>query len=331
LRAELDELSGRGRNIFATWDWLSTWWRHFGAGHEMMTMAVREPDGTLVGVVPMYRWRGRPLRALRFLGHGAGDELGPICAAQDRARVARAVRHALRDRRSSWDVLLGEYLPAAEGWSALLGGRSLRHVSSPVLRFGPGGWDEFMATRSGNFRNQVRRRERRLHREHDATFRLVTDEGELDGALDTLFRLHALRRPEGSSFVPREAFQRDFAHRALSRGWARLWLLEIDGAPRAAWYGFRFGGVESFYQSGRDPEWEHSSVGFVLMAHTIRAAADDGMEEYRHLRGGESYKYRFATHDAELETMALSCGAAGGAAVAGVAIAPRALARRASK
>jgi CelD/BcsL family acetyltransferase involved in cellulose biosynthesis len=67
------------------------------------------------------------------------------------------------------------------------------------------------------------------------------------------------------------------------------------------------------------------------MAHTIRAAADDGMTEYRHLRGGESYKSRFATHDSELETMALSCGAAGGAAVAGVAIAPRALARRAGK
>ena len=331
LRTDWDELAARGRNIFATWDWIATWWRHFGAGHTLMTMAVREPDGTLVGVVPLYRWRERPLRALRFLGHGAGDELGPICATQDRARVARVVRDALRARRPSWDVLLGEYLPAAAGWSTLLAGRSLRRVSSPVLRFGDGGWAEFLASRSGNFRNQVRGRERRLQRDHDATYRLVTDEAELDGALDTLFRLHALRRPEGSSFVPREAFQRDFAHRALSRGWMRLWLLEIDGAPRAAWYGFRFGGVESFYQSGRDPEWEHSSVGFVLMAHTIRSAADDGMTEYRHLRGGESYKYRFATHDTELETMALSCGAAGGAAVAGVAIAPRALARRAGK
>jgi CelD/BcsL family acetyltransferase involved in cellulose biosynthesis len=330
LRPEWEELAGRGRNIFATWDWVSTWWRHFEAGHSLATMAVRERDGRLVGIVPLYRWRGRPLRTLRFLGHGAGDQLGPICDPQDRGRVARALRHALRGGHG-WDLVLGEYLPASEGWSSLLAGHPLRRASSPVLRFGAGGWEEFLSSRSANFRGQVRTRERRLHRDHDATYRLVTDPNELDGALDALFRLHAARRPEGSSFVPREAFQRDFARRALSRGWLRLWLLEADGADRAAWYGFRFGDVESFYQSGRDPEWEHSSVGFVLLAHTIRAAADDGMTEYRHLRGGEPYKYRFSTHDPGLETIAVSCGAAGGAAVTGAAIVPRALARRATK
>ena len=34
-------------------------------------------------------------------------------------------------------------------------------------------------------------------------------------------------------------------------------------------------------------------MGFVLLAHSIRSAFEDGMREYRFLRGGDSYKGRF--------------------------------------
>jgi CelD/BcsL family acetyltransferase involved in cellulose biosynthesis len=88
-------------------------------------------------------------------------------------------------------------------------------------------------------------------------------------------------------------------------------VLEADGAPRAVWYGFRFGQMDWYYQSGRDPEWERQSVGFVLLTHTIRQAFDDGMLEYRLLRGGEEYKSRFASADPGLETLALPRGLIG--------------------
>ena len=88
----------------------------------------------------------------------------------------------------------------------------------------------------------------------------------------------------------------------------RLWVLEADGAAVAAWYGFRYAQTESFYQSGRDPAWSSQSVGFVLLAHTIREAANDGMEEYRFLRGGEAYKDRFADGDAPVETVLMGAG-----------------------
>src|SRR4029453_2241837 len=95
---------------------------------------------------------------------------------------------------------------------------------------------------------------------------------ELPSALDILFRLHALRWPEGSAFQAKEAFHREGAAIGLDHGWTRLWLLELDGEAVAAWYGLRFAGTESYYQAGRDPAWDHRSVGFVLLAHTIRSA-----------------------------------------------------------
>jgi alkylation response protein AidB-like acyl-CoA dehydrogenase len=67
--------------------------------------------------------------------------------------------------------------------------------------------------------------------------------------------------------------------------------------------GFRLAGVESYYQAGRDPRWNRYHVGLVLLAHAIQQAAYDSMTEYRLLRGGEPYKYRFATTDPGLETV----------------------------
>ena len=123
--------------------------------------------------------------------------------------------------------------------------------------------------------------------------------------------LHARRwgPTESDAFTGRRrAFHHEWAACALENGWLRLWVLEADGAAVAAWYGFRYAQTESFYQSGRDPAWGSRSVGFVLLAHTIREAANDGMREYRFLRGGEAYKDRFADGDAPVETVLMGAG-----------------------
>ena len=90
----------------------------------------------------------------------------------------------------------------------------------------------------------------------------------------------------------------------------------------SAWYGFRYGGAESYYQAGRDPAWDGYSVGFVLLTHSIRAALEDGAREYRFLEGEETYKYRFTDEDLGLETVGVSRGALGGAALATISVAP---------
>ena len=81
--------------------------------------------------------------------------------------------------------------------------------------------------------------------------------------------------------------------------------MDVDGAPAAAWLGYRFGNREWYYQSGRDPAFNRWSVGFVLVAHTIREAISDRVRQYRLLRGNEPYKYRFATSDPGVFTVAL--------------------------
>lgn len=318
IEAEWSDLAEASRNIFATWDWASLWWTHFGRERELAVAAVLDDANEIAGILPLYFWVKRPGRVLRFLGHGVSDQLGPICSPSARVAAARALVTYLEDTRRRWDVFLAEHLPSDEEWRAVLGATVLRIESNPVLCDDGGGWDGFLASRSSNFRQQIGRRERNLHRRHDVQFRLANDPARLQKDLDILFALHSARWSNGKSSFggTREAFHRDFAALALERGWLRLWFLELDGRPVAAWHGFRFGGVESYYQAGRDPAWDHASVGFVLLAHSIRAALMDGATEYRFLRGDDEYKSRFASQDRTLETLALSSGARGKTLVA---------------
>jgi CelD/BcsL family acetyltransferase involved in cellulose biosynthesis len=306
-REEWNELAEQAGNIFSTWEWNSIWWRHFGSGRTPLVTAYRSTTGRLVALLPLYLWSERPFRIVRFVGHHVADQLGPICLPNDRIPVSDAVTAALS--RYEADIFLGENLSIDEGWRSRLNAKILTRDASPALYF-DGGWEEFLASRSSNLREQIRARERRLARKHDLHYRQTASQDELQKDLDTLFALHKLRwggRP--TRFAKYGAFHREFAACALNHGWLRLWFLEIDGRPRAAWYGFRFADSTSFYQGGRDPAWDKNSVGFVLLMHSIREALEDGIAEYRFLRGGEGYKYRFANLDRAVETVGLARGA----------------------
>ena len=305
LRAEWLRLGEASGNIFSTWEWNSIWWSHFGDGRRLLTFVLRD-DGGVAAIVPLYGWRERPLRILRFLGHGHGDLLGPVCP-RDPKLAADALRAALE--RSDFDVFVGDWLLADENWSEQLGGRILRETGYPILRFEVGSWDEFLASRTRSFRKDARAEVRKLEREHDVRFRMTEDAESLESDLDTVFHLHTARfgAHEDCHFCgENQAFQREFAAAALERGWLRLWILEVDGQSVSTEYGFRFGGSYFAYQTGRDPAWDRSSVGSVLEMHTVRRALEEGIAEYRFLQGNESYKYRYATQDPELEAVGVA-------------------------
>src|SRR6266851_5848765 len=71
LREEWMHLAEQGQNIFATWEFATTWWEHFGAGRRLLTVGCRNSGGELFAILPLYLWRRRPLRVMRFLGNGA--------------------------------------------------------------------------------------------------------------------------------------------------------------------------------------------------------------------------------------------------------------------
>lgn len=310
LRDEWTALAAGSGNVFGTFEFASIWWSHFApTGAAPLVAVARDEHGAVVSIVPLYLSGRRPLRLLRLLGHGPGDELGPVMGSGGGAAAADALRSALACVPGGFDVFVGEQLPATARFAAALGARTISRDGSPVLVLGRSSPQELLALKIG-------RRERKLFRQHRCRFRLADDSGRLQDDLDMLFSLHGARWEGARSTVhAHEAFHREFATRAFERGWLRLWFLEVEETPRAAWLGFRFGGAESHYQGGRDPAWSAWSIGYVLLVHTIRQAVADGMREYRFLRGAEAYKDRFADTDPGLVTIAVGRGLLGRAAV----------------
>jgi CelD/BcsL family acetyltransferase involved in cellulose biosynthesis len=305
LREDWTRLAVTSGNVFAAWEWNELWWRHYGRGRPLRVAVSQRDDGQIDTIVPLFLWSRRPLRILRLLGHGHADRLGPICRHDDANTAEQALRRALD--ADPHDLFIGDWVAGDRDWSHVLGGRVLRTTGYPILRFPDRSWDTFLAGQSQRFRKNARNLRNRLEREHEVNYRYA-DPGTLERDLDAAFRLHRARFREHSGCLfcgDHEPFQREFAALALERGWLRLLLLELDGAPACVEYGFMFEKAYFAYQAGRDPAWDRLSVGFLLELECIRRALAEGAAEYRFLGGEEHYKYRFPTDDPRLETVAV--------------------------
>jgi CelD/BcsL family acetyltransferase involved in cellulose biosynthesis len=295
-------------NPFSTWEWASAWWRHFGEDREQRIVACRDESGELVGILPLYLSSRRPLRTLRFVGHGQANQLGPVCLPGRRGAVASALRAELA-RGPAWDVFIAERLAADSEWPSQIGGVVTRVESSPTIRFETDDWDEYLSERSSNFRQQARRSERRLAKKYALEFRLAEDPDRLEDDMSTLLALHEMRWASSggsTSFAGKLSdFHRDVAALALAGGWLRLCFLELDGVARAAIYCFRLGGADWYFQAGRDPAFEEDRIGYVLLNHVIREAVQAGMGEFKLLLGAHEYKARYTNDDAPVETIVL--------------------------
>ncbi|HZO37009.1 MAG TPA: GNAT family N-acetyltransferase [Solirubrobacteraceae bacterium] len=307
-RTHWEALELMAGSVFSSWEWAAAWWAMFGVGKQLELRSVYDGD-RLVAILPLYRTRYGGVPVLRLLGHGAADELGPICDRADLPLAIDALHAVATDALPAHGFMVVDRLRDHGHLAKETLGSTIRIEASPTLPREGRSYDDWLAGRSANFRQQIRRRTKRLVRDHGLTFRRTTDPLQLEDDLDTLVALYHARWAEVHTTAferSREAYHRAFARRALERGWLRLWIAEADGRPVAAWYGFCFAGDTWYYQAGRDPAWDRFAVGTVLLVHTIRSAFDDDhVNAYRFGVGDESYKARFGAHDPTLLTMAI--------------------------
>jgi CelD/BcsL family acetyltransferase involved in cellulose biosynthesis len=85
-------------------------------------------------------------------------------------------------------------------------------------------------------------------------------------------------------------------------------MLEKDGAPIAAHYGFSYAESHYGYNGGWDPRYARVTPGRAVLLHAMRCAFEEQAAEFRFLRGGEAYKYWYADEDRPVETIAVVNG-----------------------
>lgn len=333
LRAHRDrwrELAVERSNAFVTPEWFEAWSAAYGEGSGSRVAVVTEGD-RVIGLIPLAVEGSGPLRVTRIAGANLADLLHPVAAAADEDAVAAATLAALAAERGGGAIVLDNVDGDAAWWQGAPGLRAHPRAASPGPYVSLAGldWDGYLQQRSSSFRKRLRQIERGLAREAEIAFRLCRDEGDATAGMATFFDLHYRRWAErGGSSLSAErarAFHLDFAAAAARRGWLRLWIVEADGEPIAASYGWRVGERQAFYQSGLDDRFARHSVGLLLQAHAIREAIAEGAREYDMLLGDEGYKGRFCDRSRDLRTVALTRPRS----LAGAAIAAELAGRRA--
>lgn len=302
--AEWRELLGRDpeRHIFATPEWNRIWWEEFHRDKDLFALTMRR-DGELFGVAPLYRKNEPERRILRWIGGiDLTDYLGPICSLDDRKDVAETLLRWLAETEISWDEFDAHNMPAPFGFSEFLAQAAARYgfsfsseeeETSAVLEL-PQQFDGYLAALPSKNRHELKRKRRRLSREHpDATIRRATSE-TLDEDLRIFVDMHRgaegmkghFMRPEIATFFERVA-------RALDElGWLRLDFLEVAGRPLATTFSFEYNGTFYLYNSAFDQQWRHLSPGLVLVSYLIEGSIEVGLERFDMLRGPERYKYQ---------------------------------------
>jgi len=322
--AALGRIEGEWRSLaeargapFITPDWYRAWMRCFGDEVTPFVMSVRDRDG-LVGLMPLVLSQRRHFPTLSFGGAEYGDYYQPVARSQAAEEtVAREVAKALGNLKNEWAIIAADYVDEDAPWTRALASsnavslKAIRYHEHPSVYLSiplrQQTWDEYLAGRSRNLRSQLGRKRRALERLGTVRFRRDSD--DLENAMNTLFDLHARRwAGKGSTIFSSQSareFHMEFARDAREHDWLRLWFLDVDEKPIAAWYGWSIGGRYLYYQAGFDPAWSRVSPGLLLLAHTIEAAFDEGASEYDMLLGNEPFKERFATAAKERRTLVL--------------------------
>jgi len=308
-------------NLFLTWEWLYTWWRHLAGRRRLFLLTVRRGRELVaiapLAVAPPQLKRLLPFRSLQFLGTGTvgsdyldlivrrgwEDEAVPALAEHLRAGRAMLELHQLRADALAWR--LAERLDPA-GWTC----RQVRTDVCPYVPLAGHTWEEYLATLGSAHRYNLGRRLRNLRRHFSVDWERITAEEERGPALARLIELHRARwrergRSEAFASSSLVAFHEAVSRLALARGWLRLLELRLDGRTAASLYGFRYGRAFLFYQSGLDPALAKLSVGLVAMGLAIKSAFEEGAAEYDLLHGSEPYKFLWAQRARELGRMEL--------------------------
>ena len=255
------------------------------------------------------------LAVLRPLGLGVTDYFDVVLPPEpDRRRAALgALADALVERAGAWDALDLRGVPAesptVKDLIAVAAGRGMRQVvlpghSRPGIAL-DGSWDEYLKTRPGRFRYNLRSRLRRLAEQGEVRFRTVSRPSEVAAALVTLTELHA-RRWHGqhtatifSSSAAARRFYAEACTRYAQRGLLDLTLLEVGGRAVAGSLGFIDRDTYFYYLPAWEPSLAPLAPSSLLLGHLVERAYGLGLRRFDFMLGDEPYKARWATEDRE--------------------------------
>lgn len=294
-----------GMSIFQTWQWSWHWWREHGKGKKLLIITARDDSG-LVALAPCYMtssFYGLPLKVVSFIGTESTDYLD-VVAAPSRDDAMLAIFNELLSL-PKWNAVDLHQIPRTSDTCEIV--RQLAVANNLTVEVLvqdksyalalASSWNVVLEDLSKKFRTNIQYYRRRLERDYSLVIR-VSDCASVSEDMRLFFKLHQKRfldkKKPGAYLNPKfRRFHSELAADLCASRWLKLYVLEIDGKPVAAIYGFAFGGSFYYYLGGFEPDWGKLSVSAVLIAQSIEDAAEERLSHYDFLRGDEPYKQKW--------------------------------------
>jgi CelD/BcsL family acetyltransferase involved in cellulose biosynthesis len=288
--------------------WMLAWWRGAAPAGAALRVVLVHDGGELVGVAPFFAQPGRAGRVdYRLLGAGLSHRIGPVGAAGREPEIGRAFAHALAGARPRPRLVAFEAFDAASPWPRAIRdgwpGRIRPHrfhartQVSPVLPLPDGGFDAWLASRSSNFRQQMRQSERRIEAA-GGRVAIAIEPAEIERAVAAFGALHDARWEGrgGSGFGGRATGERlvGEAGRALTPGTQlRLWCAEVDERIVAVQVFVAAGGELAYWNGGWDERYARCRPALATILAAVRDGFARGEQRVDFGGGDDAYKLRF--------------------------------------
>ena len=307
-------------SIFVSYEWIRTWWHHFGANKELVLLCGTY-EKRLIALAPMMITRKGPPtsqapRVMEFIGTGSVPTRG--MGLSDRVDFLytgnrQAILAEMLDRLFSlnppFDLLLIRALSSASPTFEQLKRTSALYALScwSVFRsFSPytaitGSWESLLATRSGKTRRQWRNSCRRLKTAGKYEISCYPDNGwSFHMTMRAILAIsrQSYKWEEKNALLQSSAlleFYTEFYRRINLKGYFKVNFILMEGEPVAYQAGFQYANRLFAYDTAYNKNHKEVHPGIHLVTEGIRTACGKKLVEYDMMRGHEPYKNRWCS------------------------------------
>ena len=306
-----DELAAAAGLPSATSGWMHGYWRHLRPNGAQLRVVVVSERGRVVAIAPYFASPPEgPRTDYRLLGSGTTAGISPLATPSREWAAAGPIARTLAGARPRPNLVTFEGLPLASPWPALLREHwpgAIRPTAwrpsimgSPVVNLAYDSFDVWMASKSSNFRSQMRRMRRQLER---AGGRIRTSSAEtLEADIAAMLRLHEERwRDRGASGVTPVADRlarlfaeigRDGDERRALR--LEIQVVEVEGEPISVQAFVIAGRTVGYWNGGWDERFAKLKPAMLGILAAIESAFERGDYCVSLGAGTQPYKMRFA-------------------------------------
>jgi CelD/BcsL family acetyltransferase involved in cellulose biosynthesis len=287
-------------NIFLTWEWCSTYWKHLGKGKKLIVLKI-EDDNESIAFAPLRQSK------LKLFNWFECKVIEPMCCGPtdyNDFSITKREEECLQlifkylYANCDWDIIhlkdisesavLFDYLQLIQEYDYSL----KKGIMCPYLSLSKSSPIKL----STKFRQNLRRRMSNLKKDYDNVEVKSYDKfSTVEKAMEAFFKLHQNRwlsknMPSVLSYDTGLKFHLDVAKKFAEKGWLALYFLIVDEEPIASDYAFKFNNKIYQYLSGFNEDFSKYSPGHLLTNELINIFRESGINKLDFLRGEEKYK-----------------------------------------